>query len=154
MLQIEIIDNNKGGREDLIFSVDGLFDSLTPGTYYFMIQIEPYEDIQDIRNALATLLNYWLTEIQDAKQELKIFLPIDFSDQYTGCLEVIKTDQNLKLRYAFSERGGYTINPTKPGDFSKPVTDFEDTANKTLEVYKAEFLTSIKNQIEKLTNVS
>ena len=154
ILQVQIIDNDRGGHKDLIFSIVGLVDKLEFDTYHFAIEIEPYENFQDIRNALATLLTYWLTETQNAKEGLPVYLPIDFSDQYTGCLKVLKQGDKLLLNYGFSNREGYSVNPLDPGNYCNIITDFEDTVDKTIEVFKADFINSIKLQVDKLKNAS
>ena len=153
MLQVEIIDNDQGGHEDLLVNIDGLINKVFD-TYYFAIAIEPFENLQDIKNAVTKLLMYWREEIQSAKDGQKLHLPIDFSDQYSGCIEAAQKGENLQLRYGYTERGGWNINPIDPGDYSKTVTDFEDTENIIIEVSKADFLNEIVRQIRKLTDVS
>lgn len=153
MLQIEIIDNDKGGHDDLLVTIDSLINEVFD-TYYFALAIEPYESLQDIKNAVAQLLTYWTKEIQSAKEGQRIHLPIDFSDQYTGCIEVVQKGEDLQLRYGYSEKEGWNINPLNPDDYSKTVYDFEDTENRTVELSKPDFLTAIERQIEKLKSVS
>jgi len=41
-----------------------------------------------------------------------IYLPIDFSDQYTGCLKVEK-NSDLNLTYGNSRREGWNVDPTQ-----------------------------------------
>jgi hypothetical protein len=152
MLQVEILDNDKGGHEDLTVTVDGLISKVFD-TYYFVIAVEP-EDLQDMKNAVAKLLMYWKEQIQSVTDGQKLHLPIDFSDQYSGCIEVAQEREYLHLRYGYTEREGWNINPIDPGDYSKTVSDFEDTENITLEVSKADFIKAIERQIIKLTDVS
>ncbi len=154
ILQVDIMDNKKGGHDDLIFSIEGLVDKLILDTYYFIIEIEPYETLQDIKNAVGQLLTYWLTEIQNVDEGKQIYLPIDFSDQYTGCLKVLKQGESIQLTYGFSDREGYSINPLSPGDYSTTITDFKDTQNKTIEVTSDDFMNSVRHQIDRLVNAS
>jgi hypothetical protein len=99
-------------------------------------------------------LTYWRDEIQSTKDGQKLHFPIDFSDQYSGCVEVVQRGGNLLLRDGYTERGGWNINPLDPGDYSKTVADFKDTENITIEVSKADFIKAIESQITKLTEVS
>lgn len=154
ILEIEILDNDKGGHDDLIFTIRGLVDKLKFDTYYFLIQISPCENFQDIRNAVVKLLSYWLMQLKNIKDEKPIYLPIDFSDQYTGCLRVVKKDENVQLTYGCSMVEGFSINPLNPGNYYDMITDFEDTENKTVTVSYPAFLTSVKTQIEYLENGS
>lgn len=154
MFQIEIIENGKGGHDDLIVNIEGLVNKVLD-TYYFKIGIEQLEGLQDIKNDVAKLLLYWKEEILTVKDGKKIHLPIDFSDQYCGCVEVLRSGKNLQLKYGYIEaRAGWNICPSDPGDFSKTIADFKDTENITFEVYKTDFLTAIESQITKLTYVS
>lgn len=152
MLKVEILDNGKGGHEDLLVNIDGLIDKVFD-TYYFVIAVEP-DDLQDLKNGVAKLLMYWKDEVQSATDGQKIHLPIDFSDQYSGCLEVLLERGDMHLRYGYTERGGWNVNPINLGNFSKTVSDFEDTEHITIEVSKAAFLNAIDEQIRKLTDIS
>lgn len=152
IFEAQIINNNQVGHRDLIFGIAGLFANREFDSYYFSIAIEPNDTIQDLRNALATLFSYWITEAKQLPDNHSIFLPIDFSDQYTGCLKVVSCGPILQLTYGYSEREGFTVNPLDPGDYSTSVTDFKDTENKTIEVLKSDFLSSLKEMIDRLQN--
>ena len=152
ILKAQVIDNNQGGHKDLQFAIVGLLEDREFDSYYLSIAIEPNDTLQDIRKALATLFSYWLTETKKSIDGETIYLPIDFSDQYTGCLRVVSFGSILKLTYGYSKREGFSVNPLDPGDYCKSVTDFEDTINKTIDVPKSEFLISLKEVIDQLQN--
>lgn len=151
LISIDVIKNDDGGHKDIIFSVpdliiDGVFD-----TYYFGIFIEPIESFQDIRNAIAELINFWKTKILACEIGEVVYLPIDFSDQYTGCLKVEKLGEEIKLNYGYSLREGYSVNPISPEDYYKEIDDFKLTSEETLIVSQNRFTSDLEKNIIKLT---
>lgn len=78
-----------------------------------------------------------------------IYLPIDFSDQYTGCLKVAKQN-DLILTYGFSGREGWSIDPINPTEYYESITDFKSANEKSLTVKQSEFEKCLTELIEKL----
>ena len=152
-LFIDIIDNDKGGHKDLLFEIPGLVSLQEFDLYYFALAIEPYESKADIILAVVHLLSYWRQKIEETGQGEKIYLPIDFSDEYTGCLQVEKKDEALHLIYGYTtEIQGWYISPLDPGDCYKSVTAFQPDTTEPLVVDEQEFITSVVQQIQKLTS--
>ena len=119
--------------------------------YYFQLEKEPFE-IQDIKNGISELLGYWKEKIIDLKSGNSIYLPIDFSDEYTGCFKLTaKENKKIQMEYGFSRIEGYSISPTKPEEYYKSVKDFEnDNEYSVFEVTKKELLDSIIRNIKEL----
>ena len=154
LLSIDIIDNDKGGHDDLLFSIPDLIGDREFDTYYFCIAVETAETIDDIKNAVSQLLQFWIDKVSESKNGETIFLPIDFSDQYTGCLKVNKNDGQLMLTYGFSRREGYAVDPLNPENYYKEISDFEADPEKVLTVEPTVFLSALDRQIRKLKRVT
>ncbi len=149
LLNIEIIENNKGGHEDLMFEIPGLIGQQKFDTYYFALAILPKNGINEIKNAVAELIASWNKKQAELKSGETIYLPIDFSDQYTGCLKVEKKN-NLTLTYGFSRREGWSVDPINPNKYFESITDFESENKKSLTVGQSEFEKCLDGLIEKL----
>ncbi|MES2775834.1 MAG: hypothetical protein V4722_16790 [Bacteroidota bacterium] len=152
LLQLEIIENNECRHRDLKFSIKGLIERQEFDTYFFAVQIDDFENLREIKNAVVNLLNYWAMETQNAKDDRPIYLPIDFSDEYTGCIRVLGQGDQVVLTYGFSHLEGHSVNPLNPGNYCNSISDFEMTVNQSIEVSKIDFLNSIAHQIRLLQN--
>lgn len=53
LLNIEIIENGKGGHQDLIFEIPNLISPQKYDTYFFALAIEPKNGIAEIKNAVT-----------------------------------------------------------------------------------------------------
>ena len=149
LLKIEIIENDQGGHEDLIFEIPNLISQRKFDTYYFALAIEPKSGIKEIKNAVAELIASWNKKQAEMKSGQVIYLPIDFSDQYTGCLRVEKKN-DLNLTYGFSRREGWSVDPINPTEFYESITDFGTKNEKSLIVNQSEFEKCLTKLTEKL----
>ena len=150
IIHIEILD--KSGHDDLKFSVRDLTADLTFDTYYFGLAIEPLEDISDLKNCLANFLNKWVIQINAMQNGQTVYLPIDISDQYTGCLKVVKHGDDVEIAYGTSYKEGWSVDIDNPTSYFNSITDFHSDIPKTLSVKKEDFIKSIQNQIKTLSN--
>ncbi|PRX56651.1 hypothetical protein [Flagellimonas meridianipacifica] len=148
-LNIEIIENNGGGHNDLLFEIPKLIGQQKFDTYYFALAIEPKHGIAEIKNAVARLIDSWNKKQAELKNGQVIYLPIDFSDQYTGCLRVEKKN-DLTLSYGFSRREGWRGDPMNPVDYFESITDFNSINEKSITVNQLEFEKCLTEIIEKL----
>ena len=136
LLNIEVLRHKRGGHEDLLFEIEGLVEKRTFDTYYFALAAEDKK--VSLGSALALLLRSWKRKLSTMKFEDTLYLPIDFSDQATGCIKVEK-EAMLVLSFGYSTREGYSIAVTEPGDFYDAVTDFHPLNTKTLRVAQGVF---------------
>ncbi len=149
LLYIEIIENGKGGHQDLIFEIPNLISPQKYDTYFFALAIEPKNGIAEIKNAVAELILSWNKRLTQLKNGQVIYLPIDFSDQYTGCLRVEKTN-DLKLTYGFSRQEGWCVDPTNPSEYFESITDFVAENEKSIIVKQSEFEKCLNDTVKKL----
>ena len=92
------LKKERGGHKDLIVTVEknkfrGIFDS-----YYLGLDDAIKTDLrgrEKIKLVLVRLIEYWLKCIQESRDGAVFYLPIDFSDQYTGCFRITKKDDSL-----------------------------------------------------------
>jgi len=149
LINIKIIENDQGGHKDLIFEIPNLISQQKFDTYYFALAIEPKIGKKEIKNAVAELIASWNKKQAKMKSGQVIYLPIDFSDQYTGCLRVEKKN-DLNLTYGFSRREGWSVNPINPTEFYESITDFDTEKEKSITVKQSEFGKCLTELIEKL----
>lgn len=84
-------------------------------TYYFAIDNnykKGDESIQKVHDVLVKLLKGWKRKLLDLSNA--VYLPYDFSDEYIGCIEVKKNDENhLKIVIGYTTKYcGYEISPS------------------------------------------
>ena len=150
---IKIHFEEKGGsHEDIMVSVprngfQGLFDS-----YYLGLDDKIKTDlkgIEKIKLVLKSLIRYWIKNIIEAKDGQIIYLPIDFSDQYTGCFCIEKRGDDLFVSYGYSLVEGWSISPSDPEGFSVTINDFKKDPNfSSFLVSQDEFVSSLNKNIE------
>lgn len=148
LIQLQILYNNQGGHRDLLFKISGLTEQKTFDSYFFLVANRRNENI-NLTAGVAALFEYWKEKILLMQNGETIFLPIDFSDQYTGCLQVDKIGSTTKLTYGFSEIWGLNVNPLNPGNFYKDVNDFEGDG-KTITVNQEVMIESLNTLITEL----
>jgi len=149
ILNIQIIKNSKKGHEDLLFEIPKLDIQKRLDTYYFTLAIASKKQPYQIKHAIAELIAFWNKKQAEMTNGAIICLPIDFSDQYTGCLKVEKNN-DLKLTYGYSMQEGYSINPMNPIYFYSTVTDFKPNNEKIVIVNQTAFEKCLTKLIEKL----
>jgi hypothetical protein len=109
---------------------DDLFLSLpsyrrVADTYYFAIDsgiLDRDESEEKVRKVIESLLDQWSRALDSGSSP--IFLPYDFSDQYTGCLRVLVEGDFVHVTPGFSNREGWSFSPSDISDFVLSVSDF------------------------------
>jgi hypothetical protein len=149
LINIEVLDNNQGGHEDLLFDIAGLVSQKRFDTYYFALAIEPKNRLAEIKKAVGLLVESWNRKIKGLENGKTIYLPIDFSDQYTGCIKLEK-DDNINLTYGYSMKEGWSIDPINPTDYFDSIIDFKPEGNESLKVEQGELETCLTKLIDKL----
>ncbi len=152
IINIQIVKNSKGGHEDLLFEIPELNIHKELDTYYFTLAIETKKQCYQNKHAVVELISFWKKKITEMNNGDVIYLPIDFSDQYTGCLKVEKGN-SLKLTYGYSMQEGHSINPMNPIYFYKTVTDFKTEYEKSLIANQLAFIKCLTTLIVQLNKV-
>ena len=141
MLNIQVIENEEGA--EIEFEFPKLIETQRFDIYYFALAIEPKKGIAEVKRAVAELLESWNRQLVELKEKEIVYLPIDFSDQYTGCLKIEKKEA-LRIQYGYSRIKGWSINPINPLDFYSSVTDFETKAEKPILVKQFDFIRCLR----------
>jgi len=141
-------------HKDLMVSVqkngfNGIFDS-----YYLGLDDEIKTDLKGLEKinlVLKKLIEYWIKTITEAKNREVHYLPIDFSDQYTGCFRIEKKDNNLLVSYGYSLIEGYSVSPSNPGNYATSISDFEENPEfSSFSVSQDELVSSLRKIIDGL----
>lgn len=149
-MKLEIRDNGTA-HKDLFVIFDMLDVNVITDTYYFIIdnQFEPeIEDSSKARRSLINLLNYWIQNIEALQIKEIRYLPIDFSDQYTGCFKLNRVEEELiEISYGYSLREGYTVSPANPMEYATSINDYEQTSKREI-ITKNDLIAYIKDSIK------
>lgn len=146
--------DNGTGHEDLILEINQINLRVVADTYYFRI-IDDFEPSTDddsrIKHAVAALLGYWMKKLAALNISEYCYLPFDFSDQYTGCLKVVKVQENaFRISYGYSLLvEGWNVDPLDPDDYTERVTDFQATTEE-IEIQSNAFVGMITPIYEQL----
>ena len=149
LINIEVLDNKQGGHEDLLFDIPGLVNQKRFDTYYFALAIEPKNGLTEIKKAVGLLINSWNRKIKELEKGKTIYLPIDFSDQYTGCIKLEKGN-SINLTYGYSMKEGWNVDPINPTDYFDSIKDFKPEGNESLKVEQEELETCLTKLTDKL----
>jgi len=136
------------GHDDLLLWLEGY--SRLADSYYLAIDpamLPKQESPNKSRLVLSLLLEKWQEAIQQAKQLQSVFLPYDFSDEYTGCLSCKVDGELIEIIPGFSNREGWNVGPSNPNDYFFSITDFRPDLPKPIKLTKAEFLKRIQESI-------
>jgi hypothetical protein len=121
---LEFRDNDTA-HDDLHLSFAGAEE--TADSYYLALDngIEPDDESPSkARLVLRRLLEQWREHLRAASDGDVLFLPYDFSDQYTGCLRCQRNPTGLFISHGYSSREGWSFNPSDIGDYVSTVDDF------------------------------
>ena len=98
-------------------------ETRTGDTYY--LGLDALNDVEDSDPipALLSLLDGWLAALLRLRDGDLIYLPFDFSDEYTRWVACQASDNELTAVFGWAEVEGWAISPT---DFSQYVRDLDD----------------------------
>ena len=97
-------------------------------SYYLALDREllpEKEDAEKVKVVLRRLLELWLEAIQSMLSEGDtVFLPYDFSDQYTGWLSCQLSGSDVLVSRGWANVEGYSIYPSKVGEHISNLSGF------------------------------
>ena len=99
--------HNGSWHNDIFFQLDAF--TKTCDSYYFLID-HKYSDEETLDKTISVivlLLDQWIEALKNLKNKDVIYLPYDFSDQYTACIRVYRNGDSYELTSGFSKRGGW-----------------------------------------------
>lgn len=111
--------------------------------------IEPdKEDADKVKTVLKKLLDQWKLYVSRMKADEIIYLPFDFSDEYTGCLRCEFQNDFVLLTVGYLQSVGWLIFPSDISNYVKSSKLFIKSKVLTIKLRKKEFLNQIKQNIE------
>jgi hypothetical protein len=146
-LLIQFRDNGTA-HDDLHVWIEGY--SRTMDSYYLAldpVMFAGQESADKVRLVLIRLLQRWMETLEQATPTRPVYLPFDFSDQYTGCFECRPDGDSLEIFPGTSSRKGYSVAPSDPSDYFFGITDFRRDAPSPLRLPKVEFLRRIRESV-------
>lgn len=151
LVYVEVLGNDEGGHKDLVFQVQGLTERWIFDTYYFVLAVEPVNELGDVRRSLAGYLSLWVIEIKEMEDDGQRFFPIDVSDQYTGCLRVQRKGVEVELDYGYSTLiEGCNMDLNAPRKYFTGVSDFQPDTSLPVTCDRVTLIRSLTYQIARL----
>lgn len=96
-------------------------------SYYLVIDrnlLPGREDAYKIRVVLRSLLAQWRNAVENVADGNNVYLPYDFSDQYTAWLRCSRSGDQVTLYRGWAELEGWAISPSAIGDCINDLPDF------------------------------
>jgi len=88
--------------------------------------------------------------VASAEDGASVFLPLDLSDEYTGCLRCTRKQDALEITPGWSHIAGYQVSPGNPVDYFSSVEDFDPGHGWVQQWTVADFVAKIDESIAAL----
>lgn len=140
--------DNDTAHDDLHVWIEGY--SRPTDSYYFALDpsmLAGDESADKVRRVLVQLLKHWMVALAEATSTRPVYLPFDFSDQYTGCFQCRPDGEFIEIAPGWSGREGWSFAPSDPGDYFFGITDFKSDAPAPIRLPREEFLRRIRESI-------
>jgi hypothetical protein len=111
---LEFRDNGRA-HDDLVLALPGY--TRTADSYYLALdsKLRPGDESPDKRRAvLVSLLQSWLTALDQLSSGDSVCLPYDFSDEYIGVLVCTPTGEQIQIMPGFLSSSGWSVSPSDP----------------------------------------
>ena len=147
---IEFRDNNTHHHDLFLHFADQVIEC---DSYYFALDrnIEPDKENADkIRAVIRELLNQWKLYVSRAKSGEVIYLPFDFSDEYTGCLKCEFENVSVLLTIGYLQFESWLFFPSDISTYVKSNKLFIKSKDSTLRLEKSKFLNQIKENLKSI----
>lgn len=134
----------------ITFRIDAIDFEEEFSTYYWAIDTGFKKDDESTRKVLLNIKNkvlFWIELLNTNSLNEDLFLPIDYADEYIGCLKIsfIEHDK-LAFEYGYTESlSGHEVNPSKREKLS--VNDFNAISGR-IELSKECLYVSIMKNIQ------
>lgn len=119
-------------------------------SYYLALDLAILADEESankVRRVLIRLLERWVVAIEQATPTRSVYLPFDFSDEYTGCFRCRPDGEFIEIVPGWSRREGWSFYPSDPGDYFFHITDFKSNAPAPTRLPRDEFLRRIREAL-------
>ena len=110
--------DNTTRYEDLILRFAD--ESKVCDSYYLALDqslLPRREDSEKVRVVLRRPLEQWLEAVETARDGRTVYLPFDFSDQYTGWLRCHRSDNSIDVDLGTAIVEGFSFSPSAVGAY-------------------------------------
>ena len=136
-----------GGHRDLFLTIPQLGVEVCADSYYFAVALG-HRNVRasenTVRQEVVALLSCWVDTVCSCSDGDTVYLPFDFSDQYTGCLRVIEDRDNFRLSYGHSLFEGWRIDPLEAAEHSQQYDDFNPSSEREVSLSKDDLLAALR----------
>ena len=150
------LNRNRTGHEDIVFLL-GSYSRICD-SYYFFVDYTFDPDDESVDKALKVmrkLLQQWINAVDSLVEGQIIYLPFEFSDQYTGCVECTLSQDEILISAGYSNREAWRSWPNNISTYINSINDFKafkEFANCVVKMAKSRFREDVTRAIERLGN--
>lgn len=137
--------NNETAHKDIHFQFEEY--SCIADSYYLAPDIQDDDPDGSIEKILVQLLEQWLEVLLHADSTHPVFLPYDFSDQFTRCLKCTVDVNVIEVQPGWSTREGHSVSPSNPRDYFYDIQDFRPETPAPIRLPQDDFFSRIKDSI-------
>jgi hypothetical protein len=110
-------EDNDSAHDDLVLRFAG--EQWVCDSYYLALDhklLPDREDADKVRAVLRQMLEQWLVAVERLPDAGTVYLPYDFSDQYTGWLACQRSGNEVAVSRGWSDVEGWSFSPSAAGD--------------------------------------
>jgi hypothetical protein len=139
-------DDNGTSHDDLTLQFAG--QSHVCDSYYFVLDHFPtgVEGAGKVKAVLRRLLQQWLTAVAGVQDGGMVYLPYDFSDQYTGWLRCERSADVVTVSLGWAEVEGYSFFPSDVGEYLAYLPGFRPSGP-SVQAKVMELIQAVRNSI-------
>jgi len=140
-------EDNGTAHEDIVLRWGG--EEWRCDSYYLALDQGVFADRQDaekVRQVLHRLLQQWHDAVHNLQEGEVVYLPYDFSDQYTAWLRCHRAGENVVVARGWADVSGWSFSPSRVGDYLRGVPGFR-VDGPTATTGHRELLQAIKHSL-------
>lgn len=121
-------------------------------SYYLGLQSNSENHEFHPLEATMQLLSEWIRLITELKDGQQLFLPFDFSDEYTRWLTMYRDNRNVTVVFGWAGVEGWSISPEDLTQYAHGLPGFmPDEPFQTQTFYLPQFISNLRNSLAILT---
>ncbi len=143
-------EDNGTAHDDIVLRFGG--QTWISDSYYFALDgaLQPEsEDPLKVKAVFRRLLEQWLGAVENMPDGGTVFLPYDFSDQYTGWLRCQRSGGEVSASRGWSYVEGWSFFPSAVGEYLAEMPGFQ-IDGPTVRASVEELLEDIRNSLARV----
>jgi hypothetical protein len=140
-------DDKETGHNDLVLRFAG--QSWVCDSYYLALDrglLADREDADKVRAVLRRLLMQWLEAVDNMPDGGAVFLPYDFSDQYTAWLRCQRSGSGVTVFRGWADMAGWSCFPSAVGEYLSHLPGFRPDGP-SIWIDRSELLQAIRTSL-------